>query len=120
MKIYLDEDCNDPLLAKLLRQAGHDVRTPGEAGMLQKSDAVQFAFAVRERRVLITANHDDFEDLHDLILICGGHHNGVLVVRRDNDPTRDMTVRAVARAVTKVGAAMPELRDIFQVLNQWR
>ena len=88
--------------------------------MLQKSDAVQLAFAVGEERVLISANHDDFEDLHDLVLICGGHHEGVLVVRRDNDPTRDMTVRAIARAVMKVAKAMPDLRNIFQVLNQWR
>jgi hypothetical protein len=87
---------------------------------MQKDDPVQLGHAISEIRVLITGNHDDFEDLHDLILISGGHHFGILVVRRDNDPTRDMSVRGVARAVDRVIAGMPDLRDAFQILNQWR
>jgi hypothetical protein len=96
------------------------VQTPQEVGLLQKSDPVQLGHAVREQRILITANHDDFEDLHDLILVADGHHFGVLVVRQDNDPTRDMTLRAIVRAVANVAATMPDLTNIFQVLNHWR
>jgi predicted nuclease of predicted toxin-antitoxin system len=120
MRIYLDEDVAQPLLAKLLRGAGHDILMPGDVGMLGKSDAVQFGFAIRQNRVVIIANHEDFEDLHDLILIATGHHLGVLVFRRDNDPTRDMSLQAMVRAIAKVDAALPDLRDVFQVLNQWR
>lgn len=73
MRIYLDEDCAQALLAKFLRQADHDVLMPADAGMLAKSD-----------------------------------------------PVRDMTLRGIVRAVDKVAAALPDLRDLFQVLNQWR
>ena len=103
-----------------MRQAGFDVLTAAEANTLEKSDAVQLAHAIGEQRVLITGNHDDFEDLHDLVLIAGGHHTGILIVRRDNDPTRDLSLRGIARAVENVLRVMPDLRDEFQVLNHWR
>ena len=120
MKIYLDEDLGQPLLAKLLRHAGHDVQMPADVGLVGKSDPVQLAHAARQGRVLLTGNHEDFEDLHDLVLIVGGHHPGILVVRRDNDPARDMTVRGVVHAIGKVEASTPDLTDIFQALNHWR
>jgi predicted nuclease of predicted toxin-antitoxin system len=120
MRIYLDEDVADPLLTKFLRNAGHDVLMPGDVGMLEKLDAVQLAYAIRQNRVLITANHEDFKNLHDLVLIATGHHPGVLAIRRDNDPTKDMSLRAIVRAVGKVATAIPDLRDEFQVLNHWR
>jgi hypothetical protein len=34
----------------------------------------------------MTRDHEDFADLHDLVLAVGGHHPGILVVRFDNDP----------------------------------
>ena len=40
--------------------------------------------------VLLTRNHDDFENLHNLNHFTGGQHPGGLVIRLDNDPTRDL------------------------------
>ena len=33
MKLYLDDDTASPLLAKLLRKAGHDVQIPSEVAL---------------------------------------------------------------------------------------
>src|SRR6266850_1851515 len=41
--------------------------------------------------VVLTRDYEDFKLLHDLVLLARGHHPGILVVRRDNDPTRDMS-----------------------------
>ncbi len=54
MMLYIDDDGASPRLAKLLRQAGHDVVLPSDVGMAGKKDPVHFAFAVRAKRVLLT------------------------------------------------------------------
>ena len=49
---------------------------------------------------MITRDHEDFADLHDLVAaIVGGHHPGILVVRFDNDPRHNPTERAIATAL---------------------
>src|SRR4051794_24585175 len=105
MNLYLDEDTIDAALIGLLRRGGHDVQTTGEVGMRGESDPVQLVHAITEQRVLLTHNHDDFEDLHDLVIVAGGHHPGILIVRRDNDPTRDLTARGIARAIANLVAS---------------
>ena len=49
-----------------------------------------------------------------------GHHPGVLVVRRDNDPKRDMTQRGLVHAIRNLTAASVSLADSFFILNHWR
>jgi hypothetical protein len=39
MKLYLDDDSVDPLLIRLLREAGHDMRLPAEVGLSGGPDA---------------------------------------------------------------------------------
>jgi predicted nuclease of predicted toxin-antitoxin system len=68
MRIYLDEDSASPLLARLLRNAGHDVQLPADVSMDGESDVVQMTHAVRDGRAILTKNYCDFEDLHNLIL----------------------------------------------------
>jgi predicted nuclease of predicted toxin-antitoxin system len=120
MRLYLDEDSAESDFVQVLRGAGHDVQTPIEARMLGEEDPVQFAFAIRNTRAILTHNHDHFEDLHDLIVEAGGHHFGVLVIRRENNPRLDMTWRGAATAIGKLLAAGVQLADSFYVLNQWR
>jgi predicted nuclease of predicted toxin-antitoxin system len=91
MRLYLDDDSAATLLARLLRQAGHDVETPIDAGLPGEDDVVHLTYAVKNDRVLLTGNHRDFLNLHNLVMQVTGHHPGILVVRRDNDPKRDMT-----------------------------
>jgi DNA-binding response OmpR family regulator len=86
MRVYLDDDSAALLLARLLRQAGHDVELPADVGLSGEDDAVHLTHASKYDRVLLTGNHRDFLNLHNLIAQAQGHHPGILVVRRDNDP----------------------------------
>ena len=39
----------------------------------------------------LSRNYDDYEELHLLLRQAQGRHFGIVVVRRENDPTRDLT-----------------------------
>jgi hypothetical protein len=120
MKIYVDEDLSSGLLIRLLEAAGHDVQSAGAANKLGRSDASQFTFAIHETRGCLTANYRDYEELHLLIQQARGRHYGVLVVRQDNDATRDLTPKGVVAALRKPeGAAVPVANE-YIVLNHWR
>jgi hypothetical protein len=84
------------------------------------SDPSHLTHAVRESRVLLTANYDDFEELHDLIMQSAGHHPGILVIRKENNPQRDLTPRGIVQAITKLDAASVPVADQFVILNHWR
>ncbi len=90
MRLYLDDDSTSGLLVRLLNRAGHDVRLPIDIGVAGRNDAVHLTHAILEGRVLITYNADDFEELHNLVQPAGGHYPGVLAVRKDNNPKRDL------------------------------
>jgi len=120
MRIYIDDDSIELLLIRLLRQGGHDVQLPADRGLAGKSDAIHLTHAIREARLLLSRNHKDFEELHDLLIAGQGHHPGILVVRRDNDPTRDMSQRGVVNAIEKLETSATPLQDKLHVLNHWR
>jgi hypothetical protein len=120
MRIYLDDDSADALLVALLRTAGHDVQVPADVGMVGEFDSVHLTQAVREDGVLISRNHDDFENLHDLIMQVQGHYPGMFIVRRDNDPTRDLKPAGILRAIRNLLAAAVPIRDQFHILYHWR
>lgn len=120
MRLYLDDDTSSVLLARLLRRAGHDVQAPQEVGLAGEDDAVHLTHAVREGRVLLTGNHGDFRNLHNLVLEARGHHPGVFVVRRDNDPRRDMFPADTVRAIQELLTAGVPVADQFVILNYWR
>ena len=52
MRIYLDDDSAAPLLARLLRQAGHDVQFPADVGLSGEDDVVHLTHAVKDDRAL--------------------------------------------------------------------
>jgi predicted nuclease of predicted toxin-antitoxin system len=120
MRLYLDDDSVAAVLIRLLQLAGHDVRIPADIGMAGEDDPVHLLHAIREDRALLSRNHDDFEQLHDLILQAQGHHPGILIVRRDNDPSKDLKPAGIVRAIRNLEAANIPIRDSFHVLNQWR
>jgi hypothetical protein len=120
MRPYLDDDSVDPLLVTLLRKAGHDVRLPFQIGLSGSHDAVHLKIAIREARVLLTGNHKDFIPMQELIMESQGHHPGIFLVRRDNDPKRDMVPAGVVRAIGKILAANYIMRDQLEILNHWR
>lgn len=120
MKVYLDDDTAWPLLAKLLRKAGHNVQLPAEIGMTGAPDPVHLTHAIADGRICLTKNHDDFWILHNLIKQAQGHHPGIAVIRLDNDPTRDMTPRGIVSTLHKLHAAGIPIKDEFIILNHWR
>src|SRR5712691_4539256 len=104
MNLYLDDDSAKGALVRLLGSVGHQVAVPADAGLAGASDPRHLMPTVQQDLVLLTKNHDDFEDLHLLVQATGGKHPGVLVVRSDNDPNRDMKDRDIARAIGNLEA----------------
>jgi hypothetical protein len=120
MKLYLDDDIVAKLLVRLLIQHGHDVEEPVTAGLSGSDDPIHLTHAVQSGRVFLSANHDDFRLLQNLLMVAGGHHPGILVVRKDNDPRRDLSARGIVNCIAKLVAAQVPLADQFIILNHWR
>ncbi len=120
MKLYLDDDMANPLLAQALRRAGHDVQLPLDAGMSGRPDPEHLTYAIRAGRVVLTRNYGDFERLHLLIMEAQGHHPGILLVRRNNDPRRNMKPHDIVRALRNLEASGQPIPDACLSLNKWR
>jgi hypothetical protein len=88
--------------------------------MAGENDPVHLTHAVRVSRVLVTHNHDDSKELHELVVASGGYHPGIFVVRRDNDPTRDMTAHGIVRAIGNRETPGIPISDDLSILNHWR
>jgi predicted nuclease of predicted toxin-antitoxin system len=93
MNLYLDDDTADRRLVSLLSHAGHGVIVPASVHLAGAPDTRHFVHAMRHSLILVTRNHDDFLDLHEIVQAAHGRHPGILIIRLDNDPTRDMTPR---------------------------
>lgn len=120
MKLYLDDDTVHGVLIRLLRRGGHDVQIPVDINLSGADDPVHLTRAIVDDRVFISQNHDDFNNLHELVITSGGSHPGILMIRQDNDPNRDMTPRAIVTALAKLESANFPLENQFVILNQWR
>jgi hypothetical protein len=120
MTIYLDDNRTDKSLIALLRKAGHVVVIPADVGLIGRSDACHLEYAIRHILVTLTADHEDFADLHQLVLTAGGNHPGILVVCYDNDPKHDMKPKHVVTAVGKLERSGLELANELIILNHWR
>src|SRR5262245_4202559 len=117
MRLYLDDDLASAQLVQILTKAGHDVRIPKDEGMEGKADALHFAHAIGHHRVVLSRNYTDFENLHLVVMAAQGHHPGILLVRRDNNPRRNLRPRDIARALSKIVAAGVPIADRCQPLN---
>lgn len=120
MRLLIDENMSSRRLTERLRQAGHDVVIAGEVGLLTVSDARVLTKAVAENRPVLTRDHGDFADLHDLVMAVAGHHAGIPVVRFDNDPRQNLSERGIVTAIGNLVESGQDLRDTIQVLNHWR
>ena len=120
MKLYLDDDTVAAVLVALLRRAGHDVLIPADLGISGEDDPVHLTHAVLQDRVFLSQNYRDFEKLHDLIVAVKGHHPGILVVRKDNDPKKDLTMNGIVKALGKFLASGTPIADQYHILNHWR
>ena len=121
MRLYIDDDSVDPGLIRLLRRDGHDVQIPADVGLAGSSDQVHLAHAIRDRRAILTRNYQDFQALHDLVILAAhGHHEGILVVLFDNNQRNNMSLGDIARAVRNLENAGVAIADSYHELNHWQ
>ena len=59
LNLYLDDCADSNLLVDLLRQAGHTVVRPRDAGITGEDDDVHLAYAVGHNLILVTKNPQD-------------------------------------------------------------
>jgi hypothetical protein len=120
MMLYLDDDSVAPELIQALRQAGHDVRTPAEAGLRGVHDALHLRQAIREGRALLSRNYKDFGPMNLLVKESKGRHSGILMIRHDNPKKRRMKSHDIVRALRKLEAAGVPIANEYIVLNHWQ
>ncbi|MHB1558319.1 MAG: DUF5615 family PIN-like protein [Isosphaeraceae bacterium] len=107
-------------LAALLQAAGHDVVLAIDEGLTSVSDPRVPISVIGDDRVVLTQDHEDFADLHDLVKACDGRHPGILVVRFDNDPRHHLTDRGIVTALRNLERLGTWINDEIRVLNHWR
>jgi predicted nuclease of predicted toxin-antitoxin system len=88
MKIKLDENIPDDL-RDLLQATGHDVHTVPDEGLAGRDDAIVFAAATAEDRLLITQDLD-FSDVRKFK---PGTHPGIVLIRLQNPSRRRLIER---------------------------
>ena len=120
MRVLIDENMSSSRLAARLGAAGHDVLLATDAGLISVSDARVLTRAVAEGRSVLTRDHEDFADLHDMVMAVGGHHPGILIVRFDNDPKHNLGERAITASITNLETSGIAIADQIHVLNHWR
>ena len=120
MRLYLDDDTADRRLMALLTYAGHVVVVPAGVHLSGAPDTRHFIYAMQHSLILVTRNHDDFLDLHEVVQTAHGTHPGILIIRFDNDPTRDMTPRYIVTAIARLISTGVPLENQVYILNHWR
>lgn len=120
MRIYLDDDLDSNLLISFPRRVRHEVVSPREVGTRGVVDAAHLSYAAAHALVLLTANAADFIELHEEWLMQGREHQGILIVYRENNPTRDMSSQQIAQAVTRLEQSGLPLKNLYHNLNFWR
>jgi predicted nuclease of predicted toxin-antitoxin system len=86
MNFYLDDDTADWRLVTLLSNAGYIIVIPPEVHLSGAADTRHFIHAMQQSLILVTRNHDDFLDLHEVVQAAHGIHPGILIIRLDNVP----------------------------------
>ena len=99
LRLYVDEDTASLQLITRLRAAGHVVIEP----LRGMADVRCWRHAQAECAVVLTTNARDF-----VALAGKGAHHGLLLVYRENNPTRDMTAKDIASAIDRVAETYPD------------
>ncbi|MGQ0607507.1 MAG: DUF5615 family PIN-like protein [Chloroflexota bacterium] len=113
VRLCVDEDLRSGELLNRLRNAGHDVIAL-DKGL---TDEEVWGFAQQHDAAVLTGNAADFTGL----ALTDVHHAGLLIVLAEGDATRDMTPRAIARAIERISDRHPTgLRGLTVVVNHYR
>ena len=120
LTIYLDDCSDDNLLIARIKQAGHEVVSPRSIGTTGIDDCDHLEYAAWHHLVLLTHNPQDFIDLNELWQTQGRQHSGILLVYRDNNPSKDMTAADIVMALEKLLASGVQIEGSVNTLNHWR
>jgi predicted nuclease of predicted toxin-antitoxin system len=115
LRLLIDEDSQDKVLVKLLQEAGHDLLTVNEAGLMSKADNIVFNYAVDNNRIILTLNCPDFEKLHQEISI----HSGIFAVYQEANLNKKMSFKQIVKAIANLESANFPLSNQFISLNHW-
>lgn len=114
MRLLLDEQ-QDPAVAELLRNEGHEVIAVADRRELREiADADLLATAIAERRAVVTEDVRDFAILHRRLLDDGRMHYGIVLTSPRRFPRRRRAPRGLLAALRALLRAYPSddaLRD---------
>jgi hypothetical protein len=114
IRLYFDEDTMDRDVLGPLRLRGVAVETAAEAGMLQRDDEEQLAYASSQQRVIVTSNAAHFARLHQEYLAAGRTHAGIVVIHQQ----RYSVGEVIRRLLRLVGTRTPdEMRNRLDYLS---
>lgn len=115
LRLLIDEDTQSKALVQSFRALSHDVLTVNEAGLSGQRDPLVLDFAIRQNRVLLTRNCQDFKVLH----LSNLNHPGILGIYQDRNYGKDMSIKEIARAIANLEKAGIPLANQFIALNHW-
>lgn len=116
----MDDDLDSNRLIGLLKSEGYAVVSPREVGMRGATDVKHLQYASRNGLVLLTADVSDFLALHREWIKAKLPHSGILVVYRENNPFKDLTLGQISKAVTQIESAGLRLPGALYNVNSWR
>ena len=120
LSIYLDDCSDEDLLIARLKGAGHTAVSPRNTGTMGRDDAEHLEYASQHGHSVLTHNPSDFQDLHKLWQTQRRQHRGILLIYRDNDPSKDMTAAEIVAALDNLLASGLSITNCIHVLNHWR
>lgn len=114
LRLLLDEDIKSKRLVRLLREADHNVATTADLRLDGHTDTEVLAGAVRENRIVLTYNCDDFRTLHEAT----GDHAGILLVYQE--PGKSLSHEEIVMAISNLEESEIPIPHSIYALNQWR
>lgn len=115
LALLIDEDTLAKVLVKMLKESGHDVLTVNEVGLSGEPDSVVLDYARKNRRIVVTRNCQDFEDLH----LENSAHSGIFAIYENKDYSKDISRQEIVKAIANLEAASIPLTNQFISLNHW-
>ena len=116
LRLLLDEDAQSDRLLRALQTEGHDVASVNTLGLRTRTDPVILKSAQTETRILITYNAADFRVFHAE----SPSHCGIIIICRDADPAKDMSIPDISRALHNLEASGWNLDGELVFLNEWQ
>ena len=116
IKLYFDEDAMHSRLVTALRSRGVTVVTVMDAGLTEKADEEQLAFATERECVLYTFNVSDFYRLHTQWAGAGREHAGMILA-----PQQRFSVGEQLRRILRLRATTTtvNMRNQVEFLGNW-